>query len=82
MVDLPAPDGPTTATVFPAGTVKLTPFSTIRVRLVGEHHIRRSGSRRRVTTSGLAPGLSFTSCGWCSRRNIASMSTSAWVISR
>ena len=30
MVDLPAPDGPTTATVLPAGTVKLMPFSTMR----------------------------------------------------
>ena len=26
MVDLPAPDGPTMATIFPAGTVKLTSF--------------------------------------------------------
>jgi hypothetical protein len=30
IVDFPAPDGPTTATVLPAGTTKLMPLSTMR----------------------------------------------------
>ena len=36
---LPEPDGPTSATVRPEGTVRLTPFSTRVVRLIGEGHI-------------------------------------------
>ena len=36
IVDLPAPDGPTIATIFPAGTSKLTSLRIGRSGIVGE----------------------------------------------
>ena len=39
MVDLPAPDGPTIATVRPAGTSKEMPLQDRPRRLVGEVHV-------------------------------------------
>ena len=39
MVDLPAPDGPTMATIFPAGTSKLTCFRIWPLRIVSERDV-------------------------------------------
>ena len=39
MVDLPAPDGPTTASVLPAGTVKVTALQHDAFGIVAEHDI-------------------------------------------
>ena len=39
MVDLPAPDGPTTATVLPAGTREADAFEHDAFGIIGEDHI-------------------------------------------
>ena len=54
MVDLPAPDGPTIATVLPAGTSKLTPFRIVRVGIVGKVHVVGSSTLPSATASGMA----------------------------
>ncbi len=39
MVDLPAPEGPTMASVLPGGTSKLMPFQNLAVGIIGKMHI-------------------------------------------
>ena len=46
ITDLPEPDSPTSATVLPAGTRRLTPFTTSRARPWIVKPIRRSLMRR------------------------------------
>ena len=52
----PTPDGPTTATVLPAGISKLDAVQDLAVGVVAEAHVARSAPRRRATASGSAPG--------------------------
>ena len=52
MVDLPAPDGPTMATVLPGRHLEEMPFRIGRVGIVVEARHRRSAPPRRRPTSG------------------------------
>jgi hypothetical protein len=81
MVDLPAPDGPTMATILPAGTSKSRPF---RIGRAGSYAKCTFSKRTRpsLTTSGLASGASVISGSRLSNSNMASMSISPCFNSR
>jgi hypothetical protein len=81
MVDLPDPEGPTSASVSPGATRKDTPFQDRPRGIVGEAHIVEHDLAAGHLSSG-APGLSATSRGCSSRSNISPMSTSDCRISR
>src|SRR6266403_413587 len=79
MVDLPAPDGPTIATVLPAGTSKLRPLRIGR----SVSYENRTSSKRRLpdlTIKGLAPGTSLISGLRARTLNIFSMTVIAGLI--
>ena len=81
IVDFPAPEGPTMATVFPAGTVKLTPLRMVRSGSYENTTFSKRTSPPLTDRSG-ASGLSFTSGATFSTSNIFSISMRAWLISR
>jgi hypothetical protein len=80
MVDLPAPDGPTTASVPPGGTENET---SRRIGRSGRNRNRRvERDRAAGDPSAGAPGLSAISGLRSSRANMSRMSTRLWRISR